>query len=578
MRLLGSSRRARCYSAALLISLLPLPLRAQTGKAPAASLTGVVRSGIEGPMEGVLVSAKEVGSGITTTVVSDRRGRYLFPKERLHPGAYTLAVRAVGYETAEADGRAIQVLPRTATRLDLLLRKTQDIGPQLTSSEWLLSVPGTQEQKEFLFRCVVCHTLEPIVQSRYQPREFLALMNRMRNYAPPSFLLKPVTAPFDVPASPEAERLVNTINKNGKMPRYGYSVSRTPGQPEDAYAAQYLSSVNLSSTGKREYELKTLPRPKGRATRMVITEYDLPRRESQPHDAAVDAEGMVWYTDFSSPYIGRLNPRTVEIREWRMPVLKPGFPEGSNEVEFDSAGNPWVGRVFQGHVAKFDKKKEEFTTYRAPEFDDVRANVAFLDIDPGGKVVFLGSGAVHRMDPRTGEIATAKFSVPKGVSGGFYGWSLDSKGTVYGALQQDAAIAEVDEKSGQLLVYPTPTPNSGPRRVQMDSKDQFWFAEYLTHKLGMLDTTTKKILEWTVPTPWSGTYDVVVDKNGEVWGGGMHSDRIFRFNPRTEQFTEYLVPREMNLRRIEVDNSASAVTLWVGNNHQAKLMKLEPLD
>ena len=48
--------------------------------APAkVTLTGQVSSMEEGLMEGVLVSAKQDGSTVTTTVVSDERGRYSFP-------------------------------------------------------------------------------------------------------------------------------------------------------------------------------------------------------------------------------------------------------------------------------------------------------------------------------------------------------------------------------------------------------------------------------------------------------------------------------------------------------------------
>ena len=70
-----------------------LPARAQTPE-----LAGQVTSAEEGPMEGVLVSAKKTGSNITVTVVSDKEGRYSFPATRLEPGAYTISVRAVGYE------------------------------------------------------------------------------------------------------------------------------------------------------------------------------------------------------------------------------------------------------------------------------------------------------------------------------------------------------------------------------------------------------------------------------------------------------------------------------------------------
>lgn len=32
------------------------------------------------------------------------------------------------------------------------------------------------------------------------------------------------------------------------------------------------------------------------------------------------------------------------------------------------------------------------------------------------------------------------------------------------------------------------------------------------------------------------------------------------------------------IRRILVDNTTSPVTFWVGNNHHASILKLEPLD
>ena len=33
----------------------------------------------------------------------------------------------------------------------------------------------------------------------------------------------------------------------------------------------------------------------GEDTKVIITEYDLPRADGQPHDAVSDAQGMVWY-------------------------------------------------------------------------------------------------------------------------------------------------------------------------------------------------------------------------------------------------------------------------------------------
>ena len=62
-----------------------------------SALTGQVTSSEEGPMEGVLVSARKAGSTLTITVVSDQRGRYRFPRARLGPCQYRVQIRAIGY-------------------------------------------------------------------------------------------------------------------------------------------------------------------------------------------------------------------------------------------------------------------------------------------------------------------------------------------------------------------------------------------------------------------------------------------------------------------------------------------------
>src|SRR6187200_356171 len=74
------------------------PAAAQGASSAAAALAGQVASTEEGPMEGVIVSAKKDGSTITVSVITDAQGRYSFPAARLEPGRYTLQIRAVGYD------------------------------------------------------------------------------------------------------------------------------------------------------------------------------------------------------------------------------------------------------------------------------------------------------------------------------------------------------------------------------------------------------------------------------------------------------------------------------------------------
>ena len=61
----------------------------------------------------------------------------------------------------------MQIEPKKMATADLTLRKRQDISKQLTNSEWLMSMPGTFDQKAGLLNCVVCHTLERVAKSKH---------------------------------------------------------------------------------------------------------------------------------------------------------------------------------------------------------------------------------------------------------------------------------------------------------------------------------------------------------------------------------------------------------------------------
>jgi streptogramin lyase len=139
-------------------------------------------------------------------------------------------------------------------------------------------------------------------------------------------------------------------------------------------------------------------------------------------------------------------------------------------------------------------------------------------------------------------------------------------------------IGRVDAKTGKISLWPTPTRNSAPRRGQIDAQDRVWFGEYRGNRIGMFDPKTERFQEWEAPSPWSAPYDVQLDKNGDAWTGSMTNDRVLRLNPKSGEMTEYLLPRSTNIRRVFIDNSTTPPTFWVGNNHGASIVKVEPLD
>jgi virginiamycin B lyase len=536
-------------------------------KTAAVALAGRVSSDAEGAMEGVLVRAKGQGKTISITVVTDREGRYSFPASRLAPGKFSIDIRAIGYDIASP--LSVEVAAGAITRADLKLVKTRDLVSQLTSSEWLLSVPGTEAQKNQLFRCAACHSLAPIVQSTYDEKGWLTTFARMRSYSEQAVLEHPVSLPYKVSVQPDPE------------------------------FAKYLSTINLNSTSEWKYELKTLPRPTGRATRVIVTEYDLPDPGRLPHDADLDDKGMVWYNDFREPLIGRLDPRTGETKEWRMPPLKPGFPEGTLSIEFNRDGYLWIPRFRQGGYTRFDPRKEEFKTWPVPPaFNDARAIQPQVAAAPDGTAWFPGGESllIFKVDPATELVSEypmypdyhpdekssgiIQFSYnEKPVGHSTYGLAADSKSNIYICDIVGGNIGKIDGKTGKVTLYKTPTLNSGPRRVSVDSQDRVWFGEYYANKIGMFDPKTEQFKEWTAPTPWVGPYPAKTDKNGDAWTAGMSTDLILRLDPESGKFTEYMLPTvNANIRHIDVDNSTSPVAVWVAEVHQGKIAKIEPLD
>jgi virginiamycin B lyase len=151
------------------------------------ALIGAVTSVEEGPMEGVLVSAKKTGSTVTTTVVTNQQGRYRFPRARLEPGEYAVGIRAIGYDLSSP--AAVSIDARRTATADLKLQKAGDVAAQLTNAEWLASFPGTDAQKAEVRGCAHCHTLELVTRSRHDADRMVPVIERMAGYPPLAFPL-----------------------------------------------------------------------------------------------------------------------------------------------------------------------------------------------------------------------------------------------------------------------------------------------------------------------------------------------------------------------------------------------------
>ena len=576
MRVLQVGAMSKLFLTVVLGSLVAGPLLCAAPDLMAqasdpVALRGVVSSQQEGLMEGVVVSARRDGANFTVSVVSDAQGNYSFPRSHLEPGKYTLTIRAVGYDLSGSG--SVTIAEGKVSNVDLKLEKTKDLASQLSSLEWAMSVPGTTEQKDKVIyqtvSCAYCHAWERIMKSNHTADEFVDLITRMQKYYTDGSAVSRDKRGRGQLGPPTQ---VSAADQN---PIWGRGFDT--GVPKKELA-EYLATVNLSG-GKTTwpFELKTLPRPKAKATRIIITQYDMPRPDTVAHDLDLDSAGTIWYTDESRMFFGKMNPKTGEFKEYALPPVPPGDLPGARDIQVDRDDNIWFPRRIANAaivLTKFNPKTEELSTIEG-------VGTQFMALGPEGKIW----AGLTRIDPKTMRVE-AKYrwekspNIPPGPHRQYVDLTVvNSKGNPYAPDIGGSYIIGIDAETGEAKFWQVPTPRSSPRRGRMDAQDRFWFAEYTGDKIGMFDTRTEKFQEWPMLRKYTTPYAVSApDTNGYVYATSNMTERLIRLDPKTGEIIEYQMPTEFDSKKIAFDPTTNRTTLWMCNTRTARMMKVEPLD
>ena len=550
-------------SAVLLFAVALWPsFHATSAQGNSSVLAGLVSSVRESKMEGVLVTAKREGSNIATTVVSGADGTYRFPHNRLQPGRHEITIRATGYVMPAA---TVDVAATGTARLNLELREANvlELALQLTDPEWLASYPLDDKTKFEVFRdCSRCHTLQRPSFSRYNAEQLSWVLKRMVYSAGSS----PMT--FQLPAPQTAT--------------WGRAEW---GEPSALHKqqAEAVSKINLHR-GMWQYELKTLPRPKGDETRVIYTTWQLPATH-RPHDTRIGKDGLIYFNHFNDNAIGRLNPKTGETKLWRWPYrAKEGSfaPTGARTMMGpDHKGRFYIGNQAQGGLVVFDPATEKFT-FVDPPGEGEMIDVSASGIDGHGWRTERGSAYLINLD--TWEHKEFKGERPLVA----YDIAADTKNNLFGASRNSRYMWRVDKATGQVSYYDIPAqPRSvgggggGMRRGIADAQDRLWWGGYDGNFVGMLDPRLpagKEITLYPMP-PWFFPYDAHHDNQGYTWTGGIYADRVARLNVKTGVWNYYLLPFEANIRDIDLQPAAAGGLsgLWLGHTHQALITLVEPL-
>lgn len=292
-----------------------------------------------------------------------------------------------------------------------------------------------------------------------------------------------------------------------------------------------------------DYLAKNFPeQPKPKAVlmpgtaRVAFKEWNLPTLGSRPHDPLATADGAIWYTGMFSNTLGRVDPRTGQIKEY--PLTTP--QSGPHGLTADKDGQIWFTANSKGYIGKLDPATGKITEYKLPEGARDPHTPLF---DRNGILWFSAQGAnmAGRLDPKTGDVKVVTYPEPRSNP---YGLVFDSSGAPIICEFGGNRISRIDPATMSIKEWTLPNGDSRPRRIAITSDDAVWYSDYSRGYLGRLDTKTGAVTEWPSPGgPKSQPYGITA-LNDVIWysESAVRPNTLVRFDPKTQNFQTWVIP------------------------------------
>ena len=302
-----------------------------------------------------------------------------------------------------------------------------------------------------------------------------------------------------------------------------------------------------------------------------IDEWMTPSKPAYPHDPAVAPDGSIWYTAQRASTIGRFDPATEQFKEFALPTPNSG-PHG---LQADKDGNIWYTGTPRGSSAR--------STRRPARSPNTRCRTRRRAIrTPSRSCGTAGSSSPCR--PAT----SSARSIPKAPDGAIklvesptvnsrpYGVRLDSKGVPFFDEFNSNKIASADPKTLVITEYPLPNKDARPRRIAIGKDDTVWYGDYARGFLGHLDPKTGKVEEFRVAG--RARLQALRDRrhaDGAIWyveTGDETKNVLVRFNPETKKFLTWPIPSGGGtVRNMEIDKKGD---LWLACSGVGKIARV----
>lgn len=286
-----------------------------------------------------------------------------------------------------------------------------------------------------------------------------------------------------------------------------------------------------------------LPKLVSGPAQVTFEEWIPPTLGQRPRDPLQRADGTIWWAGMYASLIGRLEPKSGEMKEWRLdPAARP------HSIVDDRDGNIWYTGNGNGTVGKLEPATGKITVYPMPDPAARDPHTPIFNRDGHLWFTLQNSNMLGRLVPSTGEIKLVTMPTERARP---YGIKEDSKGNLWVAYNGSHKIARVNPQTWEIREYATPTSESRIRRLALTSDDVVWYVDSSRGYLGRLDPVTGAIETWASPSgPESHPYAIeVVDD--VVWynESNQRPDALVRFDPKTETFQSWAIPSGVGIIR-----------------------------
>ncbi len=273
---------------------------------------------------------------------------------------------------------------------------------------------------------------------------------------------------------------------------------------------------------------------------VIIREWDVPTEKARPHDPEVAPDGSLWYTGQYANNLGRLDPKTGQIKEF--PLKKPN--SGPHGLVADKEGNIWFTGNSAGYIGKLNPKTGEVTEYPMPDPAAVdphtaifnRSGILFFTVQQGNMIGKLDP----KLEPKS---AVILYKIPE-PDVRPYGIIIGADGLPYFAMVGTNKIGRIDPRTLTVKEYVLPE-GARVRRLTSSPDGFIYYADFARGFLGRLDTKSGQTQEWASPGgAGSRPYAIAATSDGSIWysESGVEPNTLVVFDPKKTSFQKWVIP------------------------------------